>query len=127
MGQWASDPLPGRNALTFPRAPGPGGRKRTGPIGAGGLFPPALGQEGGVLHVIAHLRGVSASGCALSATVSFLSMVTTEGEVSEAQRLLTRKPVRNSEMEQCCCGTTARVYIEAPPTVPIESSRGRSL
>ena len=46
MGQWASDPLPGRNALMF--FPGPGG------YGAGGLFPPALGQEGRALHIIVH-------------------------------------------------------------------------
>jgi len=61
--------------------------------------------------------------CSVSRSPDF-SAVTTEGEVSEAQRLLTRKLVRDSEMEQCCCGTTVRVYIGAPPTVPIESSRG---
>jgi len=49
--------------------------------------------------------------CSVSRSPDF-STVTTEGEVSEAQRLLTRKPVRDSEMEQCCCWTTARVYIQ---------------
>ena len=39
---------------------------------------------------------------------------------------VSQKPVRDGVVGRCCW-TTGRLYIGAPPTVPIESSRGRSL
>jgi len=81
-----------------------GGRKR--------LCPAAYGRTGGALSTFfrAHFsRGKRVRVCSVSRSPDF-STVTTEVEVSEVQRLLTRKPVRGSEMERCCW-TTACVYM----------------
>jgi len=92
--QWASDPLPGRNVLTFPGLPAPGDVTHTwAHRGWRTLFIPCIKTGvGNPLRYGTPTRGKRVRVCPASRSL-FLSTVTTEGEVREAQRLLNRKPV----------------------------------
>jgi len=99
-----------------------------GPEGLEVFLFPALRQEEEILYFMAHLRGVSASGCARPAATSFSSLLGVGRGRGEGGAAAAKQKAGLKQGDGAVLSRDSRAGIRrAPPPAPIESSRGRSL